>query len=318
MNKESNKNESKSSTRHRSPGFPNIPLEEAISRLKIIYQHDKRAFTTVEAIITHLGYKGGRGGSAGRAVAALKHYGLLEEKSGQFRVSDIGFKLLHFSEDSEEKKELLKEISLYPSTFKRIFSYYEGEIPSDTTLRQHLIFKEKFNPESVDQFIRVFRQTISFANPTLDINENADNSNDVKNEEIEAQPSIQTTQIENASSTISQPQNSQSQISLSPYSNGETLKFRISRDSEVIVTFSGQVTQGSIEKLKILLEATKDTYPTQEELEQPRSAIWKNKDYNLPVKVMSELGQGSDGKNYVKIEDSETGVPVDELDFGEN
>jgi len=319
MDKESSKNELKNSKRHRSPGFPNITLEEAISRLKIIYQHDKRAFTTVEAIITHLGYKGGRGGSAGRAVAALKHYGLVEEKSGQFRVSDIGFKLLHLPDDSEERKELIREIALYPSIFKRVFSYYEGEIPSDTTLRSHLIFNEKFNPESVEQFIRVFRQTISFANPILEINENAENnSNDIKNEGTEAQPLLQTTQAENSLLPVSQSQIPQSQISLSPYPDGETLKFRISRDSEVIVTFSGRVTQEAIEKLRVLLEATKDTYPTQEELNQPRPAIWRNKEHDQPVRAVSELGQGSDGKNYVKIEGSETGVPIDELDFGEN
>jgi hypothetical protein len=306
------KTEDKSNKRHRSPGFPIISLEEAISRLKIIYQHDRRAFTTAEAIISHLGYKGNRGGTAGRAVAALKHYGLLDEKAGQFRVSDLGFKLLHLPEDSQEKKEIIKDMALAPSLFKRVFSYYDGELPSNTTLKSHLILNERFNPDSVDQFIRVLRQTISFANPNLEGNENLENLEDVKDEELDIQKSqAQQSEIE----THSIPQK-QSLTSL--YPDGETLKFRISRNSEVSVIFSGRVTQEAIEKLKILLEATKDTYPTQGELEKPKSAIWKNGDFDQPVQVVGELGKGGDGRDYVKIEGSESGIPLDEIDFGEN
>lgn len=152
--------------RQRSPGFPSISLEDAISRLRVIYQFDKRAFTTAQTILTHLGYKGNTSGTAGRVVAALKHFGLLEEKNGQYRVSDVGFRLLHLPEDSSERKELIKELALAPPVFARVFLNYEGDIPSDDTLKSHLIFSEKFNPDSVDHFIRVFRETIGFANPT--------------------------------------------------------------------------------------------------------------------------------------------------------
>lgn len=277
--------------RQRSPNSPNISLDDAISKLKIIYQNDKRAFTTAEAVISHLGYKtaNARSGSSGRAVASLKHYGLLNEKSGQFRVSDVGYKILHLPEDSEERKELIKQSALAPTMFKKMFHHYQGELPSDTTLRSYLIIHENFNPESVNTFIRVLRKTLDFANPSHEKEENL--------EHIEAESSIENDQVEkqdNSSVSMSnqQPsQNLQSQFTINPES--EALKFRISRNSEVIVTFSGRVSQEAIEKLKTLLDATKDTYPTQDELEQSKSAMWRNKDFDNPVKIVDELGQDS-------------------------
>ncbi|MGA9994903.1 MAG: hypothetical protein WBP93_05785 [Pyrinomonadaceae bacterium] len=152
--------------RHRSPSFPIIPIDDAITRLRVVFQHDKRAFTTAEAILSHLGYKGGvRSGTAGRVVSAIKQYGLLDEKSGQFRVSDLGFRILHLPEESEERTRLIKESALNPPLFQRVLAHYQGELPSDAALRSHLVLEEKFNPDSVEQFIRVFRETISIANP---------------------------------------------------------------------------------------------------------------------------------------------------------
>lgn len=260
-----------SAKRQRSPNSPNISLADAISKLKIIYQNDKRSFTTAEAVISHLGYKtaNARSGSSGRAVASLKHYGLLDEKSGQFRVSDVGYKILHLPEDSDERKELVKEAALAPTMFKKMFFHYKGELPSDTTLRSYLILHENFNPESVNTFIRVLRQTLDFANPSHEKEENFEPI-----EEVSTTEKDQTEKQDKSSvftSNLATSQNLQPQFLVN--SDSEALKFRISRDSEVMVAFSGRVTQEAIEKLKILLDATKDTYPTQAELEQSESAM---------------------------------------------
>ncbi len=49
-----------------------------------------------------------------------------------------------------------------------MLAYYQGEIPSDEALKSHLVLSEKFNPDSVNHFIRVFRRTIELANPPLE------------------------------------------------------------------------------------------------------------------------------------------------------
>ena len=155
--------------KHRSPAFPFIAIGDAINRLQVIFRHDKRAWTTAEAILSHLGFKGSaRSGTAGRVIAALKQYGLLDENAGQYRVSDAGFRILHLPDDSDERATLIRQTALTPQIFQRLLAHYQGELPSDAALRSHLILKEKFNPDSVNHFIRVFRQTIDVANPSLE------------------------------------------------------------------------------------------------------------------------------------------------------
>jgi hypothetical protein len=49
---------------------------------------------------------------------------------------------------------------------------------------------------------------------------------------------------------------------------GTELRFKISRNSEAHVSFTGQVTQEAIEKLAALLDLQKDSFPTRAELEE--------------------------------------------------
>lgn len=46
---------------------------------------------------------------------------------------------------------------------------------------------------------------------------------------------------------------------------------------------------------------------------QPGSYTWRTKDADYPVTVLEFLGKGPDGREYAKIEESLSAVPVDEL-----
>lgn len=155
--------------KHRSPAHPLIAIDDAIERLNLIYKKDKRAFTSFEAILEHLGYETKqRSGTSARVISALRQYGLLDERNKQFRVSDLGWKILEMEEGSEERDKLVKEAALNPPIIRQILQHYNGELPSDAALRSHLLFHAKFNPDSVAPFIRVLRRTVDIANPSPD------------------------------------------------------------------------------------------------------------------------------------------------------
>ena len=42
-------------------------------------------------------------------------------------------------------------------------------------------------------------------------------------------------------------------------------------------------------------------------------AVWRTQDSDLPIVVTGELGPGPDGRIYLSIEGSGTGVPADEV-----
>lgn len=315
--------------RQRSPGYPSIPIDDAITRIGQVYQRDKRAFTTYGAILEHLGYNAkNRSGTSGRAVSALRQYSLLDEENDQFRVSDLAFRILHLASDSEERAELVKQAALKPPIFKKLLSYYKGELPSDAALRSHLVLREGFNPDSVEQFIRVLRRTIEIANPAPIDYSFGEESDDLERQQGEAP--MQSGSQSQASSRgqaggvaygtpphqASPPQHqAHSSNQFTPAPGESVLVFKISRDSEARVLFTGQVTQEAIDKLSALLNLSKDAYPTKAELAQTRVAIWHNKDHDQPVKVVGDVGTGPDGRHYVQVEGRDGGVPEDELEY---
>lgn len=266
-------NETAGKKKHRSPGYPVVSIDEAIARLRLIYQKDKRAFTSLNAILAHMGFKNtaGRSGRAGRVVSALKQYGLLEEKAGQFKVSDLGFRILYLPGESDERASLVKEAALNPPIFPKLLSHYNGEIPSDEALRSHLVFQEGFNPDTVDEFIRVFRTIIEIAKPTPS-DYNIGEESEGADQPTGGMPPMQQPPARMAAQqTPPKAQLQTLQGQPLEYRKATELAFKLSRDSEARITIYGDATQEAIEKLAALLELQKDTFPTKAELEQPKA-----------------------------------------------
>lgn len=257
----------------RSPRFPVLAIDEAIERARRIYRQDKLAFASLEAIKEHMGYTTkGKGGRAGRAAAALKQYGLLDERGGRFRISDLAFKILEMGEDSPERIALVKKAALNPPIIRKVFRQFEGEPPSDKTLRDYLLFDEGFTPDSARDFIRIIRQTKDIANPSPE-----DYTSGEESEGAESPPSGGSPMPQPPPTFTAQPKPEVRQaFTPAPASSypqlplGQELRFNISRDSQAIVVFTGSVTQEAVEKLAALLELQKDTFPTKAELEQPK------------------------------------------------
>lgn len=159
--------DSADSKRKRSPRYPVLAIDEALTKVRAIYSADRRAFATFDSILEHMGYKvkEKKGGRSARIVATLKQYGLLEDKASKYRVSDIAFRILELPEDSPERAQLIKQAALSPAVISKVFKHYHGVIPSDTTLRSHLILEEEFNPDSAEEFIKVLRRTVAIVNP---------------------------------------------------------------------------------------------------------------------------------------------------------
>jgi hypothetical protein len=311
------------SKRRRSPVAPMLPIDEAIEKAGQIYAKDKRAFTDFKTLVGHLGYKVERkGGRSGRVVSTLKQYGLLDERAGQYRISETAWKILEMPEDSAERAQLIKESALNPSIARKILRLYNGELPSDATLRSHLLFKEGFNADSATDLIRVLRRTIELVNPQPEDYNTGEESEGAELPFTGGTPAMQQAMPpaskQQGQGIVAPPQPPPVEQTVPPVgATGEkVLVFNISRNSEARVFFNGPVTQEAITKLSALLELSKDTFPTKEELErpQPRSATWRNKDHDQPVKVTGDLGE-KDGKRFYAIEGSGSGIPEDELEF---
>ena len=155
-------------TRTRSPEHPAITLEEAIRRTEVLYNQEDLNQVPVATVLDHWGYTR-RSGLGQRILAALRHYGLLEEKgSGQQRVvwlSEIGKVLVLKDRDDPEWIKACQEAALAPSIHAQLWDKWEGNrrLPSDSTIRWELA-NRGFNRKAIDGFSATFRDTLEFAN----------------------------------------------------------------------------------------------------------------------------------------------------------
>ena len=154
--------------RHRSPAYPSLSLPDAIERASVLYNEDRLNFFTPEVANKHWGYD--KDSAIGmRAIAALKQYGLLEERrtnlDRELKISTLGIDLLLPEEKgSLDHKDHLVQAATAPEIFRDILlRHSDQDLPSDRNLERYLIKEKNFNPGSVGVVIRVFRDTVSFA-----------------------------------------------------------------------------------------------------------------------------------------------------------
>ncbi len=177
----SNQTTQKRKSYTRSPGYPTINLEDAMGRVQSIKEKEGGGghFIPYSVALNHIGFSAGSSGGI-RKLSALKKFGLTEErgkgKAKEIKLSDLSTKLLFFRENQEDGHEYqfaLKDAALMPSIHRELWDKYEGNLPSDQTIKTYLVIHReggKFSENAVDDFIRQFRATIYFAKLTKDDN----------------------------------------------------------------------------------------------------------------------------------------------------
>jgi len=236
------------SKRKRSPRYPVLAIDEAVTKVRAIYNADRRAFATFDSILEHMGYKvkEKKGGRSARIVATLKQYGLLEDKAGKYRVSDMAFRILELPEDSPERAQLIKQAALSPAVISKVLKHYQGVIPSDTTLRSHLILEEEFNPDSAEEFIKVLRRTISVVHPESG-DYNSESSEELDTPSVGGTPRMQP--------SVSQIRNAQPPPPLpKPESGQRPFPLYLSKNSEAVLLVPAVMSRTEYELLKKQLE----------------------------------------------------------------
>lgn len=297
----------------RSPSSPIFTIDEAIERADKIYKADKRAWAAFENVAKNMGLSGTKkGGRTGRAVSALKQYGLLDERKGQYRISDAAWKILESPEHDAERQELTRKAALKPAIIEKVLKHYNWDLPSDDTLRRHLLFEEKFTSDGAKDFIPVVRRTLELVKSN-----GADYNAGEATEEKETPPPGEAPRMQ--TQQRQPPPAGGTPPPLKPIVGQRTYPLYLSPETEGVLSVPAIMTRTEYEimksqidsSLKVMLAASVVPDPQG----YPRSAIWKNADHDLRVVVIGELGRGTDGQRYFKVLDSATGIPEKELEF---
>ena len=156
-------------SRKRFSGFPFIDVESAINKLQILYDREGRNSVNVKIAVEHWGYAWSSSGGK-QTVSALRVFGLIEDlgkgDSRQIRLSELGLRiLLDTREDSTERDNDIKTAALRPKIFQELWmKWKDTDLPSDANIRHFFIFEKGINEKSANNFVKVFRNTVDFAN----------------------------------------------------------------------------------------------------------------------------------------------------------
>lgn len=137
-------------------------MEEAIAKAREINEREAGHPAPPEVILKHWGYTA-KSSSGHIAIAALKSYGILEREGRDLRMTDLGFDLVHENPSPDGRLKSLRQAALTPAIYAELWKKYEGNIPSDDSLKYHLKRDRGFPDRGADEFIRIFRATIAFA-----------------------------------------------------------------------------------------------------------------------------------------------------------
>jgi hypothetical protein len=154
----------------RSPNYPYLALSQAIGKARTLHDSEHDHFVPVEAA-ARLWKLSPTSSSLQKTIAALTQYGLIEEKGSgsgrQVKVSGRALDILIRPDHSPERQKALRDAALAPKLHSELWEKYDKRLPkSDESLRVFLLREREdgvFNKDSVDDFLKRFRETLAFA-----------------------------------------------------------------------------------------------------------------------------------------------------------
>jgi hypothetical protein len=156
--------------KERSPSFPFISLKKAVERAEEMAAAHKRSPARLPVVGETWGY-GAKSSGLLQTVAALKAFGLIEDIGGgadrRIQVSDLGWRILSDARPGA-KEQAIREAAIKPRLIAEYTAHWVPERPSDSHCISELHLDRGFTQEAAKLFLRVFDETVSYANLSED------------------------------------------------------------------------------------------------------------------------------------------------------
>lgn len=264
------KADSQARKRHRSPNYPTVGLKEALDRTRKFYELDGKAGAGPDMAAKHIGFASAHG-QAMSVLAALKRFGLLEDKNGRVAPTQRAIELLHLPETDSRRIEALKQAALAPQIYRELIEQYRDTgLPAESTLKAELVAYKGFNPNSVNDFYKAFAETLEFAGLS-----------DFSVIESESEMTTQENEV-NESSTVKGRTTLPSGIARTPLgglqvrvpresltppvtNNAWTWTLSIPRNVKAELRIAGEVTKADIMRLKKQIEFLESSFDEESE-----------------------------------------------------
>lgn len=228
----------------RSPNYPIISLADAVGRVQLIYEKERQHPADKLVVAKALGY-GSLNGLSRSIVSALVKFGLLTETKDQLKVSMEALDILLHSAGEPERVAAIQRAAYMPPLFSELRATFDNSLPSDENLRAFLV-KKGFNPNTVSNVIRAYRDTVLFANQET---AQGPEAREAREPEAAAPTKLPGTITMFPATPL-------------PARDELELAFNLAPNCHAKIVLTGEVTRAAIEKLQAFLSLSMDTFPT--------------------------------------------------------
>lgn len=152
--------------RHRSPNFPGLPLDSAISKAQQVLSSSGLHAAFPEVIAKAWGLSA-KSSSGLVAFAAVKAFGLLEKDGEKLKLSGLARDIIQdVRPNSPDREKAIQRAALTPKLHREIWDEFGGNLPADDHLTYTLIRQREFTKSGAEEFIAQFRATLAYAKLT--------------------------------------------------------------------------------------------------------------------------------------------------------
>ncbi|WP_223541963.1 hypothetical protein [Pseudomonas sp. BF-RE-26] len=240
--------------KQRSSPYPGITLEAAIERAKTFYKAEGKHEALVSTAVSHWKFSPKSSGGL-VAVAALKAYGLLEDKgSGADRKVYLTPRGLSIVQDerivSPDRDAAIRTAALSPKILSDLWAKYGLNRPSDDTVGHFLRVEREYTSTASVEILKIYEAAIKFAK--LDAE---DSESSVEEPSLEGD--VATVEAVAVASPHVEPPHRKSVAlaqeaparSAGAYDGEEIANVRVSRSTTIRLIASGPYSRQSIEAL---------------------------------------------------------------------
>ena len=162
----------------RSPSFPGISLKTAVERAQAIWDRYKQFPQPVKTYTDAWNYKSPKTGPASVTFAAMRKYGLVSVAgNGDDRtasLTDLAVDILMKPDHLAE----LQHAALLPPIHKETWERFGTDVPTADALRYEFVRQRGFTDTGLNDFLREYRETITYAQLSSSVTFDGEDSDD--------------------------------------------------------------------------------------------------------------------------------------------
>ena len=159
----------KASNWKRSPSFPYIGLDKAVSRIEQMDAAHKTFETSMPVAAQTWGWAS-KSSSLLQTVAALKAYGLLADTGSgagrKIQVTDLARQILHDARPGK-REDALREAVMKPKLFSEYIKKWGANRPVDAHCISELRMDRGFSDDAAKTFLKVYDANSSYVDPSV-------------------------------------------------------------------------------------------------------------------------------------------------------